>query len=129
MAAGVEGRCPFLDPAVLGCEEARTRDPRQILGKRHLRDAFRASLPGGILDRPKRGFCVPLDTWLREDDYLPDLLVQARTLQRPHLRRDGLRRMLDLHRSGRHNLGHALYLIAAMELFHRDRESSREVGV
>ncbi|MCA8955308.1 MAG: hypothetical protein KDC87_04495, partial [Planctomycetes bacterium] len=71
----------------------------------------------------KRGFALPLDRWLRHDDWLPDLLSAERTRQRPHLRRDGLVRMLDLHRAGRAQLGHALYLVAALELHLRAREA------
>jgi len=122
MAAGVEGRCPFLDPDVLASPEAQADDPRAILGKRQLRAAFESELPTGILDRKKRGFGLPLDRWLRQDDYLPDLLRETRTRQRRHLRADGLTRMLDRHRSGRSDLGHALYLIAALECHLRDVE-------
>ncbi|MCA8958667.1 MAG: asparagine synthetase B, partial [Planctomycetes bacterium] len=89
MAAGVESRCPFLDPAVVHSPEANA-DPRRALGKRALRNAFRADLPDAVLRGRKRGFALPLDRWLRHDDWLPDLLSAERTRQRPHLRRDGL---------------------------------------
>jgi asparagine synthase (glutamine-hydrolysing) len=121
MAAGVEGRCPFLDPEVLASPEA-CADPREVLGKRPLRDAFRPHLPAEVLDGPKQGFGLPLDRWLREDAFIPDLLRDARTRQRAHLRPEGLARMLDRHLSGRSDLGHALYLIAAFECHLRDLE-------
>lgn len=127
MAAGIEGRCPYLDPAVVNCDVARAEDARSILGKRHLREAFRDALPAGVLDHRKTGFGLPLDAWLRDDDYLPDLLLDRRTLERPHLRPAGLRKMLDAHRAGRHQLGHALYLVAAMEFYLRDLEVAAEV--
>lgn len=116
MAAGVEGRCPFLDPEVLRAPASAADGPRQVLGKRPLRAAFAAELPASVSRAGKRGFAIPLDRWLREDSFLPDLLCDARTRQRPHLDADGLQRMLDLHRRGRARLGHALYLIAALEL-------------
>lgn len=119
MASGIEGRCPFLDPQVVHCQEARASDPRSILGKRQLREAYRAVLPPGVLDGRKIGFGLPLSRWLREDDYLPDLLSDQRTTERPHIQAAGLRRMLDGHRAGRYELGHALYLVAAMECFLR----------
>lgn len=128
MAAGIEGRCPFLDPAVANCEEARAVDPTTILGKRPLRDAYRDALPAGVLDGPKLGFGIPLDAWLREDDYLPDLLMDRRTRERAHLRPAGLRQMLDAHRAGRHHLGHALYLVAAMECHLRDLETTPQAA-
>ena len=124
MAAGIEGRCPFLDPEVIASPEALAVDPREILGKRGLREAFRAELPEGVLDGKKRGFGLPLDRWLREDDYLPDVLRDHRTLQRGHLHAAGLTRMLDRHRAGRSQLGHGLYLIAALELHLREVDGS-----
>ena len=92
---------------------------RQLLNKRPLKRAFRRDLPRRILGQKKRGFGLPLDRWLREDSYLPDLLLERRTLERGALRGDGLRQMLDLHRSGAANLGHALYLVAALETYWR----------
>ena len=97
---------------------------RQILNKRPLKRAFRDDLPRRILRQKKRGFSLPLNRWLREDSYLPDLLLERRTLERGALRGDGLREMLDRHRSGAVNLGHALYLVAAMETYWRYLETT-----
>ena len=115
MAAGVEGRCPFLDPAVT----ARADAVRPRPGKRELKRAFAPHLPPGILELPKLGFGLPLDRWLREDDFIADILTDARTRSREHLRREGVDDMLDRHRAGRVELGHPLYLIAAVELYLR----------
>ncbi|MBK8976927.1 MAG: asparagine synthetase B [Planctomycetes bacterium] len=119
MAAGVEGRCPFLDPEILRSREVNLGDARRVLGKRALIAAFGPRLPPGHTEQRKRGFAIPLDRWLREDDFLADVLRDARTLQRPWLVAAGLTRMLDLHRTGRARLGHALYAVAALELFDR----------
>src|SRR5690606_8648617 len=119
MAAGIEGRCPFLDPEVLASHEATAADPRAVLGKRPLRELFEARLPRGHFAQRKRGFALPLDRWWREDDFLPDLLLERRTLERPHLIAAGLRRMLDAQRAGSVRLGHALYLLVAYELWLR----------
>lgn len=124
MAAGVEGRCPYLDPEVLHSAESRTTSPATVLGKRHLKRAFAADLPNGLLHRRKLGFGLPLDAWLRGDGLLPDLLHDRRTLERPHLRRDGLRDMVARHRAGRARFGHPLYLIAALELYLRTVEAN-----
>ncbi len=120
--AGVEGRCPFLDPEVCAAPEADPAVAARNLGKRALRRAFAAELPRQVLRQRKTGFALPLDRWLRCDDYLPDLLNDRRTLERGHLVKDGVRKLLDLHRAGDHDLGHALYLFAAYEIYLRVRE-------
>lgn len=124
MAAGVEGRCPFLDVAVRRLAVRAMRRPAGVLSKRPLR-AFESDLPPGFFDQRKRGFAVPLDRWLRADEnLLLDVLRDGRTRQRPHLRPGGLGAMLDLHRRGDADLGHALYLVAALELALREEERS-----
>lgn len=125
MAAGIEARLPYLDPELLAAPETVTLPARRVLGKRALRRAFARVLPSAVLRARKRGFGLPLDRWLREDDRLCDLLRERRTLEREHLRPRGLSRMLDLHRRGAASLGHPLYAVAALELWLRWREDSR----
>lgn len=124
MAAGVEGRCPYLDPECLASVETNTSDARAILGKRALKRAFARDLPAGILERRKLGFGIPMDRWMRDSDVLADLLVDGRTLSRPHLRATGVRAMLDRHRAGKLRVGHALYLVAAYEVYLRYLEAA-----
>ncbi|MEZ4452739.1 MAG: asparagine synthase (glutamine-hydrolyzing) [Nannocystaceae bacterium] len=88
MAAGVETRVPFLDPALRGLARAipdRLRIRRGAV-KWILKEALRPLLPPSILDRPKTGFGVPLRAWLRGPlrPLLHDLLAPA------SLRRRGL---------------------------------------
>lgn len=122
MAAGVEGRCPYLDPVLLDAPETHAPDARALLGKRPLRRAFARDLPREVVRAGKRGFLVPLDRWLREDSWLAALLREPRTLERPHLRGAGVRAMLELHLRGRARLGHPLYLLAAWEVYLRTLE-------
>src|SRR5690606_17257230 len=67
MSASLETRAPLLDPRVV---ELAWRLPlsskiagRQ--GKRILRDILYRHVPRSLVDRPKQGFAVPLDQWLR----------------------------------------------------------------
>jgi asparagine synthase (glutamine-hydrolysing) len=124
LAEGVEGRCPFLDPEVLASPEAEPAAVRRGLGKRALRAAFGARLPAAVLRRPKTGLALPLDRWIREDDFVADVITARRALARPHVRPNGVRAMLDLHRQGRARLGHALYLLAAVELYQQYLEAT-----
>lgn len=65
-AWGIEGRAPFTDPAVVAY--ALSLEPRQRVGKRHLRAAVRGIVPDPIIDRAtKMGFPVPLVAWCQRD--------------------------------------------------------------
>jgi asparagine synthase (glutamine-hydrolysing) len=70
MAHGLEVRVPLLDHNLV--EFALSLPPGWLVsslpieGKRLLRDAARPLLPPGALDRPKQGFVIPLNKWLRE---------------------------------------------------------------
>jgi asparagine synthase (glutamine-hydrolysing) len=122
MAAGLEGRCPFLDPAVVAAAQAMR--PRQVLGKAPLRRAFARHLPAAAQRLPKTGFALPLDRWFRGDLPWLDLLRERRTRERPHVRGPGLGAAIDRHRRGAADLGHALYLVVAFELWLRAQEAS-----
>jgi asparagine synthase (glutamine-hydrolysing) len=121
MAAGVEGRCPYLDREV----RALAAPPvARSLGKRELRAAFAAELPASVRRGSKRGFGLPLDRWFRQPNPLLDVVLDRRSLQRPHVCADGVRAAVDRHRAGRADLGHGLYLLAAMEIHLRCREEA-----
>jgi asparagine synthase (glutamine-hydrolysing) len=68
MAFALEVRCPFLDTDII---EFAARLPSHLLmrtrGKHLLRKAAEDMLPWEILHRPKMGFGIPLDHWLRHD--------------------------------------------------------------
>ena len=66
MAVGLEARAPLLDHRVL---ELAWSLPREYLfdgntGKRVLRDLLTHYVPRSLIDRPKRGFSVPVKEWL-----------------------------------------------------------------
>ncbi len=67
MAHSVEGRMPFVAPAVLAhAHKLRYRHMvRDGTLKWALRRAFADLLPADVLARPKHGFNVPIDHWLR----------------------------------------------------------------
>jgi asparagine synthetase B (glutamine-hydrolysing) len=80
-AWGIEARAPFTDPAIV--DYALALDPRERVGKRHLREAVRGIVPDTIIDRTdKMGFPIPLVKWAQSEPvrtivmdrigYLPD---------------------------------------------------------
>lgn len=105
MANSLECRSPFLDHRLI--EFAFTLPGSYKLSvrgrhKRILKDAFAGWLPPGFMERPKKGFSVPLSRWLREDlaEPMRAALLGNATLAR-WVRRDALERYVEEHVSGR----------------------------
>ena len=87
MAVSLETRVPLLDPGVARAAWAipsgmHMRDGK---GKWVLRELLRRHVPQELVDRPKRGFAVPVGRWLRNElrDWAGSLLDPAR-MRREH---------------------------------------------
>jgi asparagine synthase (glutamine-hydrolysing) len=80
MSASLEGREPFLDQRVI---EFVSKLPshykyRDGIGKIMLRDIVHKYIPKAIMDRPKMGFGVPVEKWLKNElkDFFEDTFQQ-----------------------------------------------------
>ena len=105
MANSLECRSPFLDHKLIEFAAGLPGNYKLSARGRHkhiLKEAFKDWLPPGFMDRPKKGFSVPLTRWLKEDlsDMLRDALVDKRTLA-PWFRQDEVGRYVGEHLSGR----------------------------
>lgn len=118
MASSLEIRAPFLDPEVF---QAAWRIPSDIKlrdgqGKWLLRQILYKHVPHELIDRPKMGFAVPLDAWLRGPlrDWAEDLLSLTSLTALPMLDAIHVRRLWSAHLKGR---GHyAQHLWAVLQL-------------
>ena len=67
MAFSIEGRAPFVSPSILSF--VKNLKYKHLIKdnklKWILRKAFESELPLDIIDRPKHGFNVPVDNWLK----------------------------------------------------------------
>ncbi len=121
MAAGLEVRAPLLDREVVELAAALPAKwkLRGFTTKYLLKEAARPWLPPGIVDRPKKGFGVPIGSWLRGplSGLAQDLLNEDR------LRRGGLfvpervTRMLRAHLDGTADHRKPLWTVLAFELW------------
>jgi len=70
MAHGLEVRVPLLDHHLvefaLSLPAKWLVSPLPLEGKRLVRQVVAPRLPDGVLNRPKRGFVIPLNAWLRD---------------------------------------------------------------
>ncbi|AJX12724.1 asparagine synthetase B [Burkholderia ubonensis] len=115
MAVSLETRMPFLDhhvvefawrlPAAL-----RLPDGRSKVLLRRLLDAY---VPASLIDRPKQGFCAPIDHWLRGSlrDWAQTLLHPARLREEGFFDAAAVERLWRQHQTGRMNWQHQLWTV------------------
>jgi asparagine synthase (glutamine-hydrolysing) len=122
MAASLEVRNPFLDPAPSQFARALPVSFK-IQGKRRKRilgDAFAKELPPGLASRRKRGFGVPVAAWFRTvwRDNLRAALLDELPKNWDMFDRAALERLLDEHQNG---VGDRSYLLFSLLMlsFHR----------
>ncbi|MFA5027724.1 MAG: asparagine synthase-related protein, partial [Candidatus Methylomirabilota bacterium] len=123
MANSLETRSPFLDHLLMECA-ATIPSALKVRGrstKRILKAALAGLLPEPILTRPKMGFGVPIDHWLRHElkDLLRDALLSPRALGRGYFRPEAVRRLVTEHQQGSANWHYPLWTLLMLELWHR----------
>lgn len=107
MAVSLETRVPLLDDRLV--EFAWTLPLSQKLrdgqGKWLLRQVLYRHVPRQYFDRPKQGFGIPLDSWLRGPlrDWAEGLMDEARLRREGWLHPAPIRRKWEEHLSGRRN--------------------------
>jgi len=115
MAASLEARVPMLDHRVV---ELAWRMPldfkiRDGQGKWLLRQVLYRHVPKELIERPKAGFGIPLDNWLRGPlrDWAEALLDHHRLECEGFLRPQPIRTMWSEHLSGKKNWQYHLWNI------------------
>lgn len=123
MAVSLEARTPFLDYRVVEFARAMpaTLRMRGFRLKAFLKRALRGLLPDSILERPKRGFALPLREWTSGAWHLPlaDDLLAADSFALELFGRARLERLLADHRAGRRNHAFPLYNLFALNTWKR----------
>lgn len=123
MANALECRSPLLDTDVT--EFAFSLPARWraglLTGKKILRDTFGKLLPSEVLKAPKRGFGVPIGSWLRGpmQNLLHELLDKPQAVQSELLDGGAVQQLIDQHLAGRADNGHQLWSLLVLEMFLR----------
>ena len=131
MAFSVEAREPLLDHhlAEWGMQLPLSWKIHGHSNKYLLRQLAYRYLPREMLDRPKQGFVVPIDQWLRTQlkDWASSLLHDRDLFARVPLDQQALLGLFELHQSRKRNV-HPLLWSALMTLEFCRREQDGEVS-
>jgi asparagine synthase (glutamine-hydrolysing) len=123
MASSLEARVPLLDHRLV--QFAAGLPPEfKVKGfsrKYLLKKVAREWLPAPILDRPKKGFPIPMGRWLRGEarEFCRDLLGSETLRRRGLFAPAAVERLLDEHESGAAEHGAVLWALLSVELWHR----------
>ena len=126
MAASLELRPPFLDHRLVelafslpSSVKVRRRQTKWIV-----KEVTRRYLPDEIVDRPKVGFRVPLDSWFHDRGGLKhmasDLLTGPDSFVGDVLDRPSVHRLLTSHDSGHRDEQSRLWTLLSLEVWHRE---------
>ncbi|AJQ55330.1 asparagine synthase (glutamine-hydrolyzing) [Aeromonas dhakensis] len=123
MAVSLETRVPFLDHEVL---EHAWRLPKKLKlnegqSKWCLRQILYRYVPKNLIERPKMGFAVPLDSWLRGPlrEWAEDLIDEKRLLEEGFFNAGLVQKMWQEHLSGKRNWQYQLWDILMFQAWYQ----------
>jgi asparagine synthase (glutamine-hydrolysing) len=122
MANGLELRVPFLDHKLV--EFAATLPNASKVhgkgGKTLLRSAMRGVLPDAIIDRSKKGFPIPIASWLRTSlrQFTRDSLLARDSACSRYVDRDETTRLVHEHEQGT-DRSQEIWTLLVFEFWHR----------
>ena len=123
MANGLELRVPFLDHKLV--EFAATLPNASKIhgkgGKTLLRSAMRGVLPDAIIDRPKKGFPIPISSWLRTSlrQFTRDYLLARDSASSRYVDRGETARLVQEHEQGTADRSQEIWTLLVFEFWHR----------
>ncbi|MBL4757463.1 MAG: asparagine synthase (glutamine-hydrolyzing) [Rhizobiales bacterium] len=122
MAHSLEARSPFLDHKLMewaasipAHQRFEGSEPKSLLKK-----AMRSHLPHDLMYRPKMGFGVPIDLWLRGEmkEFTYDTLLSRQAGARGLFDMDHVKSLLDRHVAGE-NWAYPIWALLMLELWHQ----------
>jgi asparagine synthase (glutamine-hydrolysing) len=126
MGVSLETRVPLLDHRII---EFASRLPKAMkvrgnVGKWILREVLYRHIPRGLIERPKMGFGVPIDEWLRGPlrDWAESLLTESQLSRDDMFLAEPIRKKWKEHLSGRRNWQYHLWNILMFQAW-RDQQA------
>jgi asparagine synthase (glutamine-hydrolysing) len=128
MGASLESRVPFLDHRIV---EFAWKLPMSMKinndqSKWILRQMLYKYVPKNLIERPKMGFGVPIDNWLRGPlrEWAEGLLDENRLKKEGYFHPKPIRAMWDAHQSGHRNMQYGLWNILMFQAWLEDESSN-----
>lgn len=123
MATHLEARAPLLDRRVYDFvwglpQDMKIRDGQ---GKWLLREVLARHVPRHLFERPKQGFSMPIDQWLRGElrDWAEDLLDEKALKEQGLFDASIIRGAWDAHLKGQGNYAESLWNALMFQAWHR----------
>jgi len=133
MAVSLETRVPLLDHRVI---EFAWRIPMRYKvhegrGKHLLRAVLERYVPRSLFDRPKMGFGIPLDSWLRVElrDWAESMLSPSALHSVGAFEVGVIRNVWARHLSGRENLAYMLWCVLMYQAWHQHWNGTARAGI
>jgi len=123
MAASIESRVPFLDYQLVefAASIPASLKIRSHTGKHLLKRSLAGLLPDSIINRPKEGFPVPFDSWLRERflGQIGAVLLADDAFTASWIKPEVTRGLINAHAAGRANATRQIWNLFSLELWAR----------
>ncbi len=123
MEVSLEARVPLLDHRLISLawslpEHLKLRHGK---GKWILREILKSYIPEQLFNRPKMGFGVPIDTWLRGDlkAWAQELLFSS-SLEEFGISTQAIQSTWDKHQSGSYNYQYKLWVVLMFQQWRRE---------
>lgn len=122
MAYSLEARAPLLDTRIFDFVWRLPEDVkiRKGQGKWLLRQVLARHVPEKLFERPKQGFTMPVDDWLRGDlrDWAENLLDERKLVEQGLVDAAAVRKIWNAHLGGQGAHGESLWGILMFQAWH-----------